>query len=640
MCGIAGYLCHDPRAPAPMRVVDAMTRTLHHRGPDYQGGWSSGPIALGHARLSIIDLRPEANQPMLSSDGKLAVVFNGEIYNFRELISRFALQPRTRSDTEVLLLLYRRLGLSFVDQLRGMFAFALWDGSTSRLILVRDRIGQKPLFYWSGPRGIAFASEARSLLQDPDLDPRVDLQGLQLYLSLGYVPHTCSAFLGLKKLSPGTFLVLEPGRTVEQRRYWKLDFHRRTKTADSRALTEELRQRLDQAVRIRMISDVPLGAFLSGGLDSSAVVALMARHSSRPVKTFSIGFAGYEKSELEFARLVAKRYETEHHEEVVSPQATELLPRLVELYGEPFADPSAVPSYCLSRMTRRHVTVALSGDGADELFAGYTRYAHERLSRLYGALPRWLVEPFARSLGALPLRGTGRVAEALALIRERAQQIQLPAEARYLSQFGNLYPLILRQISGPALRSEPSTSAEAFFADHFSKASATNDVDRLLETDVNTYLTDDVFVKVDIASMAHSLEVRSPMVDHELAEFSATLPPSLKLFGLRGKRLLRRAVSPLLPPRILARRKQGFGIPHARWLRGDLRSLARDTLLSPRALGRGYFERTPLERLLDEHDQGLIDHGLRIWNLLWLELWQRCFIDRPQLDRTRGSDSP
>ncbi|MCA9671885.1 MAG: asparagine synthase (glutamine-hydrolyzing), partial [Myxococcales bacterium] len=377
MCGIAGLFHFDRARAAPEALARAMAQALSHRGPDAHGSHADGPAALGHARLSIIDLRPEANQPMLSADGEVAIAFNGEIYNFQQLgreLQREGVTLRTRSDTEVILELYRQRGLDFVSALRGMFAIAIWDRRAQRLVLARDRVGQKPLFYYQDAEHLSFASEVRALLCDERVTPRVDTEGLSLYLSLGYVPSCASAFDGIKKVQPGCMLVVD-ANGVREHRYWKLEYGpaRRLPVADE---VRTLREKLADAVRARMISDVPLGAFLSGGLDSSTIVAMMAQASDRPVKTFSIGFDDADYSELEHARAVAEHYRTEHYEEVVRPDAVALLPMLVQQYGEPFADPSAVPTYCLSRMTRQHVTVALSGDGADETFAGYTRYAH------------------------------------------------------------------------------------------------------------------------------------------------------------------------------------------------------------------------------------------------------------------------
>ncbi|MCC6747504.1 MAG: asparagine synthase (glutamine-hydrolyzing) [Deltaproteobacteria bacterium] len=629
MCGLAGYLCRDPRRGAPVELVARMTQALAHRGPDAQGTHVVGPLALGHARLAILDLRPEANQPMLSADGQVALVLNGEIYNYRELAAELGARGvslRTRSDTEVLLELYRQRGPDCVTALQGMFAFALWDAREQRLLLARDRVGKKPLYYFDGLRGLSFASEVQALLCDPDLPREVDPEGLHLYLTLGYVPSRVSTFRQVRKVPPATVLLFEGERRLS-RRYWRLAFGPEDRRP-ARALADELRERLSVAVTRRLVSDVPLGAFLSGGIDSSAVVGLMAQASTRPVKTFSIGFEEQDHSEVRFARQVARRFGTEHHEELVRVDAAELLPELAHRYGEPFADPSALPTYCLARLTRKHVTVALSGDGGDEVLAGYTRYAHEQGAALFDRLPRGLAHGVAQAVSRLPAGG-GRLGEAVASLRQHARTLQLPGLTRYAARFGNLATPLLRGLYGPELRRAALLDAEALFAEVLAGGTARHPVDRLLELDVETYLPDDIFVKVDIASMAHALEVRAPFVDHELMEFCARLPVRLKLRAFRGKLLLRRALADLLPRAVLHRRKRGFSIPHSRWLRGRMRPMLEELVLGPRALSRGYFDAPALRRLVTDHLAGTEDHGLRLWNLMVLELWHRAFIDAP-----------
>jgi asparagine synthase (glutamine-hydrolysing) len=393
-------------------------------------------------------------------------------------------------------------------------------------------------------------------------------------------------------------------------------------------MIEELRHLLFEAVSLRLVADVPLGAFLSGGIDSSAVVAIMSRLGARPVRTFSIGFDDPDFSELAYARQLAQRYETEHHEEVVRPQAAELLPVLVRAYGEPFADPSALPTYLLAQMTRRHVTVALSGDGGDEGFAGYRRYAHEKLSRLFQRLPRRLLVPLARAVERrFPGQRRGPWGEAAAAVRAHARRVQMADVPRYTAQFGNFTAEQLGELCTPELTVAGANAAQALFGKLLDGATAPDDLGRLLELDVHSYLVDDIFTKVDIASMAHALEVRCPLVDQELMEFAATVPSGLKMRGWRGKWLLRRALAEILPRRILYRTKRGFGIPHARWLRGELRPMLHDTLLDARVYQRGHLQRPYVERLIAQHDSGRVDHGLRLWNLLWLELWHRTFLD-------------
>jgi asparagine synthase (glutamine-hydrolysing) len=643
MCGICGYLPFDARERPPREVVDAMTAALSHRGPDASGVLVRSGVGLGHARLSIIDLRAEANQPMLSDDGEVALVYNGECYNFVELrreLESLGHGFRTDCDTEVVLRAYEQWGLDFLARLRGMFALGLWDGRQRKLILARDRIGQKPLFFFADDRALRFSSELRSLLQDPTIPRQVDGEALHLYLSLGFVPGSHGILQGLQKVEPGGYVVVQDGK-VERGRYWRLRYDPqplapfgRARARQREELEGQLRQELEDAVRMRMVADVPLGAFLSGGLDSSLVVGLMAQYSSRPVKTFSIGFEDRDYSEVQYARMVAKRWNTEHHEEIMRPDAAALLPKLVAQYGEPFADPSSVPTYLLSQMTRRHVTVALSGDAGDEVFAGYTRYAHERLAQLVQSLPTALTKPLLSALERhAPGTRRGLIGEIGAGVREMAVRLQMPDGPRYQRQF-NLFPTeMAHEVYSPGQAAEARLDAETLFAQLLAEGQVQSELEKLLYIDCHTYLPNDILVKVDIASMAHSLEVRSPLLDHRVVELAARIPSEEKLSGLRGKQILRRVSKGVVPKPIIHRRKKGFGIPHARWLRGDLRDLAHDTLNSPRARQRGRFKAGAVERMLEQHDKGLVNHGLRIWALLWLELWYREFIDGVAVER-------
>jgi asparagine synthase (glutamine-hydrolysing) len=566
---------------------------------------------------------------MLSADGDVALVFNGEIYNYKALaedLRATGVTLRTQGDTEVILELYRRDGLEFLNELRGMFAIALWDRKRRRLVLARDRLGKKPLFFHLGARGLGFASELGALLADDGIARQVDPQALHAYLALGYVPTAHAILQGVRKLAPGTLAVYEDGK-LDERRYWELKFVPVERPLPQ--LIEELRHLLYESISLRLVADVPLGAFLSGGIDSSAVVAIMSRLGARPVKTFSIGFDDPDYSEVSYARQVAKLYETEHHEEIVRPQAAELLPKLVRAYGEPFADPSALPSYLLAQMTRKHVTVALSGDGGDEGFAGYNRYVHEKMTRLFQRLPRALLLPVARFIERhFPGNRKGPLGEAAAAVRTHARRVQMAELPRYAAQFGHFTVDQLPELCTPALQTAGADAGQALFAQIRDHASAPDALGRLLELDTHTYLVDDIFTKVDIASMQHALEVRCPLVDHELLEFAATVPSSYKMRGFRGKWLLRQALADILPHNILYRSKRGFGIPHARWLRGELRPMLHDLLLDARVFQRGHLRRPYVERLIAEHDSGQVNHGLRLWNLLWLELWHRTFIDR------------
>ena len=628
MCGIAGYLSRG-RSPDDARtLVKAMTDAEAHRGPDADGLWQAGPITLGHRRLSIIDLSPDANQPMISGD--IAITFNGEVYNYLELAADLrasGVTLRTKCDTEVLLELYKRDGVAAFAKLTYMGAFAIWDGTQKRLILVRDRLGKKPLFFHVGPRGVGFASELRALLQDRDIPRKVEPKALHAYLALGYVPTDHCIVEGVRKVPPGHFVTIDGGG-VREERYWKLVFAPRERPMAE--MVEETRTLLYKAVKRRLVADVPLGAFLSGGIDSSAVVGIMSKIGAKPVKTFSIGFEEKDYSELDYAREIAQLFHTEHHEEVVRPNAVELLPQLVRAYGEPFSDPSMVPTFLLSQMTRKHVTVALSGDGGDEAFGGYNRYVHEKIAMLVQRLPRRVMEPLARLVeDKLPGRKAGPLGELAAAIRTHARRVQMDDVERYAAQFGNFTRDQLAELCTPALTAAGNNEAERIFSQILAGSSAPDDdwLNRLLDIDTHMYLVDDIFTKVDIASMQNSIEVRCPLIDHELIEFAATLPADAKLHGWRGKHVLRKALEDLLPHKTLYRTKKGFGIPQARWLRNELRPMLRDLLLAPRVYERGQLERKTVERLLDEHDSGKVNHGLRLWNLLVLELWHQHYID-------------
>ncbi len=630
MCGVAGYLARG-RDPREVRaLVERMTDAERHRGPDAGGLYQDDPIVFGHRRLAIIDLSADANQPMVSAGGDVVLTFNGEIYNYLELAADLRASGvvlRTKSDTEVLLELYRRDGVAAFAKLTGMYAFAIWDRPQRRLVLVRDRLGKKPLFFHVGPRGVGFASELQALLVDREIARTVEPRALHAYLALGAVPQQDCIIAGVRKVRPGHFVVIDDAG-VREERYWQLRFTPRPRPMAE--LIEETRRLLFLAVKRRLMSDVPLGAFLSGGIDSSAVVAIMSAIGARPIKTFSIGFAEKDFNELAFAREIAQQFGTEHHEEVLTPDGVELLPQLVRAYGEPFADPSAVPTFLLSRMTRRHVTVALSGDGGDEAFGGYDRYVHEKIAMIARRLPAGLRGPLARLVAErLPGRQAGPVGELAAAIRTHARRVQMDPGERYVAQFGYFTRAQLAELCTPALQAAGANRAEEVFAaiDAASSAPAGDWLDRLLEIDTHTYLVDDIFTKVDIASMQSSLEVRCPLIDHELIELAATMPPEAKLHGVRGKHVLRLALTGLLPHKTLYRTKRGFGIPQARWLRQELRPMLRDLLTSSRVYERGHLQRPYVERLLDEHDAGTVNHGRRLWNLLCLELWHRTYLE-------------
>ncbi len=621
MCGIAGIYRFDS-APVDPDLLSRMTAVLAHRGPDGDGVHVDGPAGLGHRRLSIIDLAGGA-QPIGNEDGTVWVVLNGEIYNFRDL--RADLEARghrfaTRSDTEAIVHLYEERGDDCVQALAGMFAFALWDSRRRRLLLARDRLGKKPLYYAHRPgRALTFGSELKAVLVDPQVPCEIDLEALDRYLGLLYIPAPATIFRDVRKLPAGHLLVADAAG-VSIREYWDVRFvdgPRRT----TQQYAGELRDLLGQAVQARLVSDVPLGAFLSGGLDSSTVVALMAQLADRPVVTASVGFRESDHDERPSARLVAGRLGCDARESEVTPRIRDLLPRLVWHFDEPFADSSAVPTYYVSKVAREHVTVALSGDGGDELLAGYPRHFWDR----WEARAR----PLARPAGAVRavgrwwpsrLRG-GNVLTHLALT---------PGDACARKHSAELF----RDAAKRGLYSEDMARTAAGFDPlavhraHYERCDARDPLDRSLYVDLKTYLADDILVKVDRMSMAHGLEVRAPFLDHRVVEFVAGLPAALKLRGRTTKFVLREAMRSLLPEAVLARPKHGFTVPLRRWLRGELRELVEDLLFEPRAEQRGWFNPRTVKQLWADHSDGVRDAGHQLWLLLMLELWCRAFLDR------------
>src|SRR5579872_3646384 len=622
MCGIAGLVAWNA-APEEGRVR-RMNDALAHRGPDADGIWTRGPGVLGHRRLSIIDLSPEAKQPLLNEDGEVGVVVNGEIYNFvslrRELIAR-GHRFRSGSDSEVVVHLYEEYGPDCVAKLDGMFALAIWDARAERLVLARDRAGKKPLFYWPLPGGgVAFASEVHALLAAfPDLPIEPDMEAIDEYLTLQYVPTPRTAFRGVFKLPAAHLAVLVRGQTLAARRYWAKPSGPEL-AGDDETLARELRGLLAQAVKSRLVSDVPLGAFLSGGVDSSAIVGLMATQSTRPVETFSIGFPDGADSELPWARMVAERYGTRHHEAIVGPDVADVLQKSVRHHGEPFADSSAVATYCLAELTRRHVTVALSGDGSDETFAGYTRYATAQLAHLHDAMPEPLRRVYRAGLGAVVRVAAPHVAGFVDHMGE-GEAVRYPY---IMCQFT---PEEKRVLYAPPMLAAMNGRTTDRFRRVLDASGRGSRLGRLIELDWQTYLVDDINVKVDIASMAHALEVRCPFLDTAVVEFAAKLPRRM-LRGWRGKRLLRLAVKDLVPGPILRRTKRGFGLPLRRWMKEDLANLVGDVLLDRTARQRGLFEPDEVRRLVASVDRRR-DAADRVWTLLVLELWFREFIDRP-----------
>lgn len=625
MCGIAGFVTREATSGAARRdaeaLLDRMCRVIRHRGPDDQGITIEGRAALGMRRLSIIDLAG-GHQPMKGEDGSVTIVFNGEIYNFLEL------QPRlegcghhfqTRSDTEAIVHAYEQFGDTCVELLRGMFVFAIWDARAEKLFLARDRAGKKPLYYTLTRNGtFVFGSELKSLLEHPEVERELDPEALDAYFTLGYVPDPLCIFRGIKKLPPGHYLTFTRGR-VSVAQYWDFTFEPESSQSEEDYL-EELRHLLEESVRLRLIADVPLGAFLSGGIDSSTVVALMARQMGQPVKTFSIGFHEDSYNELQYARLTAKKFETDHHEFFVTPDICDVVDELVWHFDEPFADSSAIPTYAVSKLAREHVTVVLSGDGGDEVFGGYTRYVVERKRRMFAHVPgfvrKGVMQPLSRHLphGALG--------------RNFIHNVALDPVDRYLDSMSIFSALNRRALYTSEFRSSlpREDQVNQMFRELAAKVSSGAAIDQLLYIDSKTYLPGDILTKVDRMSMAASLEARVPLLDHKLIDFMGKIPASLKLAGYETKYLLKQAVRDLVPDEILTRPKQGFGVPVQEWINKQLRGRIRETLTASQVRQRGYLKPSYVELLLDEHERGRRDHSMAVWSLFMFELWHREFL--------------
>ena len=621
MCGIAGQLRLKGGGPQDLRPILDL---LRHRGPDGIDQWSDEHCSLGQCRLAVIDLSKGAQAPLSNEDGTIWVTFNGEIYNFQEL--RQVLRGRghsfrTDTDTEVIVHAYEEWGAASVERFRGMFAFALWDQRKQHLFLARDRVGKKPLFYARSADSLYFSSEIQGLLAVPDLARNVNAEAIQSYLTWGYVPAPLTGFEGIQKLPPASSLMVELGGAARQDpvSYWSMSYEPKAQISEEQA-SAQLRDVLTEAVRLRMISDVPLGAFLSGGVDSTVVVGLMAQLSTQPVKTFSIGFDNKDYSELEHARRVANRFGTDHHEHVVRPDALSILPMLVRNFGEPFADSSAIPTYYLSKVTRGFVTVALNGDGGDESFGGYDRYLGNVLADRWGKLPglAWA----ARLARAVPSSKDLRDPFSRA---ERFLSVAALQEAsRYSSWMSYFHTEAKKRICTPEfLESASPLSTSDWFEELMESGGAQNPADSAMSVDVRSYLPNDLLVKMDITSMANSLEARSPFLDQDVMEFAARLPMKMKVRHRSRKDVLKKAFADLLPPENVNRPKMGFGVPVGSWFRGPLRELLADTLLSEQSKQRGYFRPEEVQRLVSEHLEEKEDHSARLWSLVMLEMWHR-----------------
>jgi len=624
MCGIAGKFNFDPDRPIDRARLSAMTTVIAHRGPDSDGFYVADGIGLGHRRLSIIDLST-GDQPLANEDGTIWIVFNGEVYNFAEIRAELEAHGhrfRTHSDTEVIVHAYEQWGDRAVDRFRGMFAFALWDQPKRRLLLVRDRLGVKPLYYSATAAGVTFGSEIKSLLEDPDVPRGWSAEALDAYLALQYIPSPQTMYRGIWKLPAAHLLVAEHGR-VSVRRYWDLQFTGDGDPAREEEYLERLDALVNESVRLRLVSDVPLGAFLSGGIDSTAVVAAMADACGADrVVTTSVGFDEHAFNELEHARIVARHLGVRQHEQVVKPDVADLLPKLAWHLDEPFADSSAVPTYYVSKAAREHVTVALSGDGGDELWAGYARHRVEQWEQ---AARQWL-GPTGGSIA-------GRMAARLPLGVKGARSLRhlalSPAEACARKHAYGLFEADVRGSLYARDFAHEVRDADPFigFRLAYDSCPSPDPLDRALYVDVKTYLVDDIMTKVDKMSMAVSLESREPLLDHKLLEFAATVPSALKLKNGRGKHLLRRLLERRIPTSIVDRPKHGFEAPIGEWLRGPLAPMVDALLRDGRMRDRGVFDDRAVTALWSEHRDGRRDHRHRLWSLVMLELWFRQFVD-------------
>lgn len=617
MCGISGTIYLDNKRKVKPSVLKSMTDTLYHRGPDDEGFYVHNNVGLGFRRLSIIDLNT-GHQPLANDNSSITIVFNGEIYNYleqREILKKKGYKFKTATDTEVILHLYEEYGIKCLQYLRGMFAFAIWDDNRQQLFCARDRFGIKPFYYYLDNEKFVFGSEIKAILKGGDIEKTLSFEALDSYFAFGYITNDLSIYKSIKKLQPAHYLLLSFNNkvSIEIKRYWEIQFEPDySKTENQWA--EEIEASLSEAVKLHMISDVPLGAFLSGGIDSSSVVAMMAKNSNLPIKTFSIGFKEKEFNELEFAREVAKKYNCEHHEQIVEPEAISLLPKLVSAYDEPFADSSAIPTYYVSKLAREYVTVALSGDGGDELFAGYNKY--NIFKKLY-SYPFNFKSPLFNKLiwgnlhKLIPEGGKGKFTSYI-----------LSKNKEYMGAYSTIYSkeerckLILDNCSAI----NDAGASESYKEEILKNAIADDFITRLQHLDIQTYLVDDILTKVDRASMMNSLETRVPLLDHKFAELSFQIPWTYKLKGKNQKYIFKLAMSAYLPANILNHKKQGFGVPLSLWFKNDLSEYVNDTLLSPSSLLSSYLSKNYVRKII-ENKSNIGDFRARIWSLLFFEEW-------------------
>ena len=618
MCGICGSVSYRQNRPVEEQEIKKMLSCIVHRGPDDWGIYYKRPrVGLGMRRLSIIDL-VTGKQPIHNETNSLQIVLNGEIYNFRELredLEKKGHRFYTLSDTEVIVHLYEEYGVDCLAHLRGMFAFALWDTAKQSLFLARDRLGIKPLHYTTFDGKIIFASELKSILACQGINKQLDYPALDRYLSFEYIPAPQTIFKNIKKLLPGHYLIYDEAK-LDIKKYWDIDFSERGNFSE-----EEIVETLKESVNYRLVSDVPLGAFLSGGIDSSAVVALMSSLTKEPVKTFSIGFEDQSYNELKYARLVARQFKTDHHEFILKPDIPDLVKKLIDYLDEPLGDFSFIPVYLVSQMARQYVTVALSGDGGDELFAGYETYLAQKSSgyyrRLPGVLRHRLIAPLLKMLPpASQKKGL------MNYLRRFTAGETLPAHLQHIRWMIFLEEGAKKNLYSPDFQNELNT-ANSYqpWMDYFNLAGNTEPLDQQQYVDLKTYLPENILLKVDRMSMANSLEVRVPMLDHKLVELAAGIPSSLRLKGFSTKHIFKKAMGGILPPEIINRPKQGFSIPIKNWLKEDLKDLVLEVLSEAQIKKRGLFNYSYVQRLTQEHLEGRENHSHSLWALMIFNLW-------------------
>lgn len=637
MCGICGVITYNNNIDGLEKTIKMMCDKMVHRGPDEEGIYlnsrkinsreSTPKIGLGHRRLKVIDLSGAGHQPMSNEDGTVWIVFNGEVYNYKQLredLKKRGHKFKSNTDTEVIIHLYEDFGEGCLSYLRGMFAFAIWDEKQDKLFLARDRIGKKPILYYRDNQYFCFASEFRALLASGFIEKDINYEGIGQYLTFGYVPAPGAIYKKVFKILPAHFAILQNGELMSQK-YWDMDYSRKINISEKDA-SRELIRLLREAVRMRLDSDVPLGAFLSGGIDSSTVVALMAQLTDK-VKTFSIGFTDSDFDELKYARNVARRFSTDHHEFVVKPQALKILPLLVEHYGEPYADSSCIPTFYVSQQTKQYVTVALNGDGGDESFAGYERYQAMRFAESYNRFPVFFRDRLSRAIMLL-LPDSVNFKNRRRRIRRFFENASNPFFLRYCRWVSMINDAEKNDLFTEEFKMQLNNKdAGKWLADYPDLPEDMDLVDRLMAIDIKTNLANDLLVKMDIASMANSLETRSPFLDQEVMQFAASLPGNFKLRGFIKKYILKKSIEDLIPSENINRPKMGFGVPVGRWFRAELKSFVVDTLLSGPLTKRPYFKPDALKAMVYGHIAGKRDYSFQIWTLLMLELWHRRFID-------------